>query len=297
MMHSNFPLFKATLLILFGATTLITPAPAWPEIYAENAAQVVEKNIAARGGPAAWKAINTIAFVGKIDAGRTHPEPVGTVDNPPDSRSMRRLREKTMQGKTPEEAGTVIALPYRMELKRPRKVRVELDFQGQTAVQLYDGSEGWKLRSYLGRTLFEPFTSDELKIAATQQDMEGLLINADKKGSKIALEGMDSVVGQRAFRLKVTLRDGGVRHVWVDAKSFLEVKVDGQREVGGRLRSMSTLLRDYRRIDGVMMPFVMETTADSLKTSEKIVIEKVTINTDLPDSRFVKPVDKLNPSS
>ena len=184
-----------------------------------------------------------------------------------------------------------------MELKRPRKVRVELDFQGQTAVQVYDGSEGWKLRSYLGRTSYEPFTTEELKIATTQQDMEGLLINADAKGSKIAMEGMETVAGQRAYKLKVTLRDGSIRHVWLDARNYLDIKVDGHREVGGHLRSMSTLLRDYRRIDGVMMPFEMETTADGLKTSEKIVIEKVTINPDLPDSRFIKPSEKLNPSS
>ena len=38
-----------------------------------------------------------------------------------------------------------------MELKRPRKMRFELQFNGQTAVQVFDGANGWKLRSFLNR--------------------------------------------------------------------------------------------------------------------------------------------------
>jgi hypothetical protein len=97
------------------------------------------------------------------------------------------------------------------------------------------------------------------------------------------------VEGHRAYKLKVTLKGGDVRRVWVDAGSFLDVKVDGSRQVGGRTRTMVTMLRDYRRVDGVMIPFVMETVGDGMKTSEKIVIEKATANVDLPDSRFMKP--------
>ena len=44
-------------------------------------------------------------------------------------------------------AGTQqVPLPFRLEMKRPRKSRLAMDFAGKTAVQVYDGQNGWKLR-------------------------------------------------------------------------------------------------------------------------------------------------------
>jgi hypothetical protein len=292
MKNISVSLVRLHLVVAFGAALLaVTSAqaetPARAETPVLSVAQVVAKNVAARGGLAAWQKIHTLAFVGKMDAGRTHPAGMaeGTANPPP----RRRPGEKPTPAKSQAEAAAVIALPFRLEMKRPRKTRLELDFQGQTAVQVYDGELGWKLRPFLGRTTPERFTADELKIAADQQDLDGLLIDAAAKGTKIAMEAMDPVEGHRAYKLKVSLKNGDVRSVWVDADSFLELKVDGRRQVGGHPRGMYTLFRDYRRVEGVMIPFTMETVGQGLKTSEKIVVEKVTVNTDLPDARFVKP--------
>jgi len=128
-----------------------------------------------------------------------------------------------------------------------------------------------------------------MKIAASQQELDGLLIDAPAKGSVIHMEGMDNVNGAPAYKLKVTLRNGDVRQVWVDAATFLDIKVDGVRDVGGRSLAMTTLMSDYRRVDNVMIPFLMETRGTGLNDSEKIIINKVAINADLPDTRFAKP--------
>jgi outer membrane lipoprotein-sorting protein len=276
------------LAFLVGAALLVS-AEAAAQTRTLTAAQVVAKNIAARGGLEAWRSIHALSFTGKIDAGRTHPEPEGTVDNPPSSSPKRHMLEKAMRDARSASAGTVIALPYRIELKRPRKVRVELDFAGQTAVQVYDGTTGWYTRPYLGYSTPRPFSAAELKLAADQQDLDGLLIDAAAKGNQISMEGTEAVEGRRAYKLKVTLKNGDVRHVWVDAESFLDVEVDGTRQIGTRARKMTTILRDYRKVDGVMIPFLMETTGEGIKQSEKIVIEKATVNPDLPDSRFARP--------
>ena len=277
------------LCVCLGVIAFLTSA-ARAEAPPLGAAQVVDKNVVARGGATAWGAIRSISFVGKIDAGRTHPTPPGTVDSystgPSDLRPGQR---RMMIAETPVKPEEVIALPFRLDLKRPRKSRLELDFAGDTATQVYDGTAGWKVRPFMGRTTVESFSPAEIKIAASQQELDGLLINAAAKGSQIRMEGMDSVNGVRAYKLRVALRDGNVRRVWVDAATFLDIKVDGARDVGGRSRAMTTLLSDYRRIDGVMIPFKMETHGDGLKDAERIVVEKVVINPDLPDTRFAKP--------
>src|SRR6266436_1781597 len=48
-----------------------------------------------------------------------------------------------------------VQLPFVMELKRPRKMRFELQFSGQTAIQVFDGANGWKLRPFLNRRVVE----------------------------------------------------------------------------------------------------------------------------------------------
>ncbi|MGF6604338.1 outer membrane lipoprotein-sorting protein [Paraburkholderia sp. GAS448] len=278
-----------TRLVLAAALSVAVGAALAAQTASMSANQVVAKNVAARGGLPAWRQVHAMTFVGKIDAGRTHPDPEGTVDNPSSSPGRRHMLEKALSRKPDATQGTVISLPYRMELKRPRKVRLEVDFAGKTAVQVYDGTNGWYARPYLGSSAVQPFSPAELKLAGDQQELDGLLIDAAAKGNQVSMDGVEALDGHRAYKLKVTLRNGDIRHVWVDASTFLDVKVDGTRQVGGRTRTMVTTLRDYRKVDGVMIPFMMETVGEGVRLPERIVIEKATVNPDLPDDRFARP--------
>ena len=97
-----------------------------------------------------------------------------------------------------------VELPFVMDLERGRKQRVEIQFNGQTAVQVYDGTHGWKLRPFLNRHQVENFTAEELKTASAQADLDGSLIDYAAKGSKVELAGVDQVQGRNAYNLKVT---------------------------------------------------------------------------------------------
>ena len=91
--------------------------------------------------------------------------------------------------------------------------------------------------------------------------------------------------------LKVTQKDRNVLHVWIDAKSFLELKIDGApRRLDGKPHAVSIYLRDFRTVAGVVMPFVYETNVQGVKGSEKINIDKIVVNPGLPESRFAKPL-------
>src|SRR5581483_4496979 len=124
---------------------------------------------------------------------------------------------------------------------RPRKMRLELEFNGQTAVQVYDGANGWKLRPFLNRRQVEPFSEEELKAASRQSDLDGPLIDYATKGTQIEVEGMEKVENNDAYKLKLTLKDGQVQHVWVDARTFLETKIEGSpRRLDGRYHPVVT---------------------------------------------------------
>jgi outer membrane lipoprotein-sorting protein len=221
-----------------------------------TASQLIDKNVAAKGGLQAWRAVQTMSFSGKLDAG----------------------------GKSKAQ------LPFVLEKKRPRKTRVELVFANDTAVQVYDGANGWKLRPYLGRRTVEPYSPEELKSAAFESDVDGPLVDYAGKGNKVEFEGVEKVENQDAYKLKVTLKGGQVQHVWLDSTTFLDVKVEGTaRRMDGKMRPVSIYLRDYRSVNGLKVPYVIETAVEGNKDTHKIFIESVAVNTKLDDALFAKP--------
>lgn len=251
-----------------------------------TAAQIVERNVAARGGLEAWRRVQSISMAGKMDAGKLR-EPY-QVRGP----NKRQARAQAASTAAPADAdvGKTIQLPYVMELQRPRKTRVEIVFKDETAVQVYDGVNGWKLRPYLGRKDVDPYTAEELKTAAEQQELDGPLINYAAKGTKVALAGTDTVEGRDAYKLKLTLKGGQVRNVWVDKQTFLEVKMDGApRRLDGKLHAVAIYLRDYKPVDGLMIPHLLETTVQGVRDSQTMTVERVALNPKLEEARFAKP--------
>ncbi len=257
---------------------------------AERAADdVVAKNVAARGGLKAWRRIRAMSMTGTLEAGkRRDPVALARAYSRPESEVRAEARKALAQGREAKPAKQV-QLPFVLEMKRPRMTRLEIAFQGKTAVQVYDGKRGWKVRPFLGRHEVEPFTAEELREAGQQSELDGPLVDWADKGSTVKLLGKEPVEGRDAYALEVRSRDGQVRHVWVDAQSFLDVKVDGTRRMDGKLRPIWTYLRDYRSVDGVMIPHVLETAAEGVAGTERITVERVVLNPDLPDGRFARP--------
>jgi hypothetical protein len=260
--------------------TLLVAADATTKSAAPNlsATQIVEKNVSARGGVERWRALQALELKGKMQAGGnkrpTIPVP-GT-----------RITPEVKVNRPTEQA----ELPFVMELGRGRKQRLEIEFNGQTAIQVYDGTQGWKVRPFLNRHEVEKFTPDELKAAAQQSDLDGYLIDYASKGSKVELEGVEQVEGRSAYKLKVTDKNSYTHHVWVDAENFLEVKIEGTpRRLDGKYHPVAVLLRDYRAVNGLMMPYLLETTVEGVKDTEKIMIEEIVSNPKLDESKFAMP--------
>ena len=244
-----------------------------------SAAQIVERNVAARGGLAGWRAVKTLSWSGKMDAGGNN-RPTLAMPGP--------RHKGAMPPPRPTEQSQ---LPFVLEMARPRKSRLELQFAGQTAVQVYDGTQGWKLRPYLNRHEVENYLPEELNAAAAQPDLDGPLIDYAAKGIAVALAGTETVDGQPAYKLALTLKDKRVQNVWIDAKTFLEVKMDGTpRRLDGKMHPVWVYYRDYKTVSGLVMPMVYETSVEGVKSTEKISIETVVVNPKLPDGRFAKPV-------
>jgi len=284
-------MFRKTLLLsLVLSLSSFQTLPAGAQTSKLTAAQVVEKNIAARGGLQAWRAVQTISWSGKMDA--------GTGDSVARSRRFAEDRVKPTSRMQPDKMERTdkdkqVQLPFVYEMKRPGKSRMEIEFAGKTAVQVYDGQHGWKLRPFLGRNDVEPFTSDEAKGENEEADLDGYLVDYAAKGTKVELDGVEKVEGHDTYKLKLTLKSGQVRYVWVDALSFLDVKVSGTpRRMDGKMRNVAIYQRDFQNVQGLMFPFLLETAVDGYRETHKMVIEKVVVNPKLEDALFAKPQAK-----
>lgn len=268
-----------------------------PAGHSLSATEIINRNVAARGGLEAWRAVQTLSLAGKLGAGgnRRATLPVPASQKMPEPLLARPAEE--------------VYLPFVMELKRPRKMRFELQFNGQTALQIYDGSNGWKLRPFLNRRVVEPYTTEEAKIASLQADLDGPLVDYAAKGTKVELVGTEKVDNRDTYKLKLTFKTGATAAVWIDSQTFLETKIQGQpRRLDGIEHPVEVYFLDYRPANGLQIPFTLETLVlpvdnapsglkDVAIAPEKTIIEKVVVNPKLDETLFSKPDPSGEPAS
>lgn len=220
---------------------------------AQTVDELVAKNIEARGGLARLKAVNSVRLTGKA------------------------------------AMGPGIEVPVVLEIRRPNQMRMEMQFQGMTAVQAYDGRVGWSVAPFMGRKDPEALPPEALKNLEEQADIDGPLVDWKAKGHTVELAGREMVEGTNTYKLKVTLKNGDVRHLYLDPDAFLEIKGDGKRTVRGSELETETTIGDYKEVEGLMLPHSFEAGAKGRPEKQKITIEKVELNVPLDDSRFRMP--------
>jgi hypothetical protein len=243
------------------AASLLIPALAGANERSDTpgltAAQIVEKNAAARGGVEAWRKIETMAWAGHVESA----------------------------------AAPARNLPFLLEQKRPHRTRFQVMGPNHTSARIFDGTDGWKvLPDTKGPPRVEEYTADELSFARDSQSIEGPLMDAAARGVAVTLGGVDVVDGHKCYRLDFSPRPGTTHRVWVDADNFLELKYEREfRTSAGRTARVSVLYRDYHTFEGLQIPVVIETGPGSRAGGDKLVIEKIALNPQLDDQRFAQP--------
>jgi hypothetical protein len=253
---------RIALWVLVGCLTATVFASEQIPEHGLSADQIVEKNVAARGGLDVWRKVQTMVWTGHVDSA-----------NAP-------ARD----------------LPFVLALKRPNKTRFEVTVLNRKIVRVFDGREGWKVSpspSGTGGVNLRPYTMDELMSARDEQAIDGPLIDHEAKGISVTLDGVDQVEGHDAYRLGVKLPSGVIRHVWIDAQTFLDVKYDRRsRDAHGQPVMMEVVYRDYRNVDGLQIPVTIESGAVTSGKKDKLSIDRVLLNPPLEDVIFTKPASQ-----
>jgi outer membrane lipoprotein-sorting protein len=221
--------------------------------HAQTVDELIAKNVQARGGMEKLKGVKSLRASGKM----------------------------TM--------GPGIEAPITLELKRPAEVRMEMTFQGMTGVQAYDGKDGWQIDPFGGKKDPEPLSPEDLKDAQEQADIDGPLVDYKEKGHKVVLVGKEKVEGSDAYHLNLTLKNGDVQHVYLDADSFLEIKNESKRMVRGTEIEAESILGDYKEVGGILFPFSIQNGAKGRPQKQNLTIDKIELNPTLDEARFKMP--------
>jgi outer membrane lipoprotein-sorting protein len=228
---------------------------------AQTADEVVKKYVEARGGAARLKAVQSERISGRIFF-------------------------------APGVEGS-----FFIEFKRPLKMHMEANIQGQTLVRVYDGkSSGWIINPFGPSKDVQPMSADDLKSIADESDFDGPLFEYQAKGNQIELAGKDELEGKPVYKVKLTQKTG-TRTYYIDASSFLVLKWEGLTKQEDQEIAIQNLLSDYRDVDGLKFPFEMDTSSPTAPQQRQFLIDKIEINPQIDDARFSKPAPPESPAN
>lgn len=244
---------------LLCAVSVLTLASLSP---AQTLDEILARNFEAKGGLAKIRAVQSLRVTGKITV------------------------------------GPGMEAPAVIEQKRGDKLRMDITFQGMTLTPtVLNGTSGWKLMPIQGNPNPEALSPEEMKDAKEQADMDGYLVDYKEKGHAVEYLGKEKVEGTEAYKLKVTLKGGDVRTIFIDADSNLEIKIESTSLRRGVETETDTILGDYKEVEGLIVPFSMDTGSKGAPGRQTLTITKVEINPEIDDARFAMPVKKEAPAA
>lgn len=227
--------------------------------FAQTADELIHKNIEAKGGMEKIKAIQSIRMTGKLSAG-----------------------------------GGFTAIEGQ-ENQRPNSVRETMSLQGMTEVSAYDGATGWQIQPFGGHKDPEFMGEDDLRDLQLDADFDGPLVDYKEKGNTVEYLGHDTVDGDDALRLKVTLKNGDIIYYYLDPDTFLEIRKEAQEFVRGSIRETVTEMGSYKPVAGVMFPFSISQGSKANPASQTTTVEKIEVNIPINAADFAVPAS-LKPS-
>jgi len=221
---------------------------------AQTADELIQKNIAARGGLEKLRGLNSLRMTGKLHS---------------DGRE----------------------LPVVIQIKRPAMGRGDVTMQGVRFVLAYDGQSVWEINAFDGKTEPErlPPDHDDAKQMIELADLDGPLADYKARGNAVELIGKEELEATPVYKLKLTLKNGDVKYVYLDAANYLELKVSSKSQREGSEHTEDEYYSDYKPVNGVLIAHAIETRVDG-QTENQIIIEKIEANVTMDDGIFKMPV-------
>lgn len=219
-----------------------------------TAEQVISNYLAARGGVDKIKTVKSERITGKVSFG-------------------------------PDQDG-----PFLIEYQRPSKMHMQFTIGGLTVIRVYDGkSSGWFYNPLTPNPKVEPMPESDLGNISDEVDFDGAFVDYKAKGNQIEFVDKEEVLGKTAYKIKLTNKRGDAGFWYFDADTNLPMKWEGKRVIGNNVFPWESYYRDFREVNGLKFPFVVESESPGSEQRQTITAEKVELNVSIDAARFGKP--------
>ena len=156
-------------------------------VSAQTVDEIIQKNLAAKGGIEKLKAIQTLRSTGTMLA----------------------------QGQT---------VTITVTSKRPNLTRQEIVMGGQTMLLVFDGTTARMVNPMVSPTPVD-MPTEQLEMIKDQSDIDGPLVDYKAKGSQIEFVPADTPDGKKFLHLRIHRKSMPVQDVYLDSVTYLESKV------------------------------------------------------------------------
>jgi outer membrane lipoprotein-sorting protein len=202
--------------------------------------------------------------------------------------------------------GPGMEAPFKMTMKRPGMIRLEFTFQGMTGIQAFDGDTAWMVMPFMGKNDPEEMAADMAEQLQEQADIDGPLFDWADKGHQVELLGVVDMEGTEAYKVKLTRKNGKVRHHYLDTEYYVTIKQEGKTMVQGQEMDIETSIGDYKELclatsmmvdddnpcegGAVMVPHAIESKPKGAPAGQAITINTVSVNPgDIEGEYFAMP--------
>jgi hypothetical protein len=103
--------------------------------------------------------------------------------------------------------------------------------------------------------------------------------------------GIGMIDSKPAFKVVVTPKTGSAQTFYFDRTTGLVLQVESVAVMPGGTVTVFAKPSDYRKVDGVLIPFTNRVTLVEIGQDRVVTVQKVEHNTDVPASRFALPAE------
>lgn len=184
-------------------------------------ANIIEKHIAALGGPARLDSLQSVVMDGTI-----------------------RLQK--------------FEIPLRRSIANNRGQRLDFTVGGLACYIIVTATEGWNYMPFYGISKPTAMKPEEFEMYTYYNDLQGPLYKYQEKGNSISYEGTETLEEINYYKIRVTMRSGSQVLLYIDSNTYFTRKAVFTIQSNGKEIKTEHLYANYQPNDqGFIFPGVM----------------------------------------
>lgn len=176
---------------------------------------------------------------------------------------------------------------------RPNKYMMKFDVGDLTAYRTYDGEKGWHTAPWRGVVNPEELPAETTEALASTADFDDQLANWKAKGYTAKLLDDEKVEDKDHYVIDLLSTTGFSTLFFIDKETFLLTKSKMVRPRGEQNITYEIIYSDYRSVDGIMFPFIIEeySNGNRMVATE---FDEIILNPELPDDFYKMTLYRVN---